>query len=327
MPPTTKIITYSRNVFLPLTHVCNNACSYCSFKEPINSNCVMPKSDVIKTLNDGHRVGCTEALFTFGERPDKVTGFKDYITKIGYPNILAYCIDMCRVALDIGLLPHTNAGILDYNELTDLRKVNASMGLMLETTAEVPAHKHSPGKKPELRIEMIENAGKLKIPFTTGLLIGIGETEQDRVDSLEIISDLHKRYGHIQEVIIQNFLPKPGTEMSDHSVASDKTIRDTILLAKQILQPDISIQIPPNLLNATDLLQIGVSDLGGISPITIDYINPKHPWPSLDELRSITSGFHLHERLCVYPKYCNSNWIDPNILPLVTKLSEKLELI
>ena len=234
-------------------------------------------------------------------------------------------VDIVLIVIIYRIITSYKCGFLDYNELTELRKVNASMGLMLETTADVPAHNHSPGKKPELRIEMIECAGKLKIPFTTGILIGIGETEQDRVDSLDIISDLHKRYGHIQEVIIQNFLPKPGTEMSDHSVASEKTIRDTILLAKQILQQDISIQIPPNLLNATDILELGISDLGGISPITIDYINPKHPWPSLDELRSITSGVHLHERLCVYPKYCNSNWIDPYLLPLVTKLSEKLE--
>ena len=170
------VITFSRNVFLPLTNVCANACGYCSFKTPVKQGCVMQKEEVMATLRRGAEFSCTEALFTFGERPEHETGFMQYINEIGYKDILSYCLDMSRYAISLGILPHTNAGVLTYDELAKLRHVNASMGLMLETTAEIPAHEYSPGKKPEVRIEMIENAGKLKIPFTTGLLLGIGET-------------------------------------------------------------------------------------------------------------------------------------------------------
>ncbi|MDO5844903.1 MAG: 7,8-didemethyl-8-hydroxy-5-deazariboflavin synthase subunit CofG [Methanocorpusculum sp.] len=319
-----RTITYSKNVFLPLTNVCANACGYCSFKAQVADGCVMDKSEVEFTLKRGADFSCTEALFTFGERPEKERGFSHYINEAGYNTILDYAEDMSRYALSLGLLPHTNAGILEFDELERLRKVNASMGLMLETTAELKAHEHSPGKNPAVRIEMMENTGKLKIPFTTGLLLGIGENRNDRIESLEVIRDLHKRYGHIQEVIIQNFCPKDGTEMADFPGADTETIKDTLSLAKEILPNDISVQIPPNLANASELLSFGVTDLGGVSPVTIDYINPEHPWPALDSLKEIAGGYDVCERLCIYPKYCNSGWVDEGVLPLVEKLAKRV---
>ncbi|HKM42326.1 MAG TPA: 7,8-didemethyl-8-hydroxy-5-deazariboflavin synthase subunit CofG [Methanocorpusculum sp.] len=318
------VITFSRNVFLPLTNVCANACGYCSFKAPVAEGCVMPKEEVMATLKRGAEFSCTEALFTFGERPDREAGFTRYISEAGYTDILSYCMDMSRYALSLGLLPHTNAGILTYEELAMLRNVNASMGLMLETTAEVPAHEHSPGKNPAIRIEMIENAGRLKIPFTTGLLLGIGEMRDDRIESLEVIRDLHKKYGHIQEVIIQNFCPKEGTDMAAFPGVPTEVIADTIRLAKEILPKDVSIQIPPNLADASILLGLGVTDLGGVSPVTIDYINPEHPWPALDALKDIARGYEVKERLCIYEKYCNAEWVAPELMGIVSRLAKRI---
>ncbi len=319
-----KTITFSRNVFLPLTNVCANACGYCSFKGPVQKGCVMEPSAVRATIDRGAHAGCTEALFTFGERPERERGFSAYIHTAGYNSILDYCYDMCRYALSRGLLPHTNAGIMTEDEMIRMRCVNASMGLMLETTADIPAHAHSPGKDPAVRIEMIETAGRLKIPFTTGLLLGLGETQNDRIESLEVIRDIHRRYGHIQEIIIQNFCPKPGTEMAAVPGASSEAVADTLRLASEILPDDISVQIPPNLANASELLAFGVDDLGGVSPVTIDYINPEHPWPALDALKEIAAGYTVQERLCIYDHYCTPEWVDAGILPLVEKLRARI---
>ncbi|WOF16546.1 7,8-didemethyl-8-hydroxy-5-deazariboflavin synthase subunit CofG [Methanoplanus sp. FWC-SCC4] len=319
------IITYSRNVFLPLTNVCHNRCSYCIFKTPVKDGCVMPKADVLSTLDLGVKSGCTEALFTFGERPGLEDGFLEYIRRYGYETILEYCYDMSLSAIEMGILPHTNAGILDYNELEWLGDVNASMGLMLETTADIPAHKNSPGKKPEVRIGMMEDAGKLKIPFTTGLLLGIGETPSDRTESLEVIESLHKRYGHIQEVIIQNFCPKEGTSMEKWPVPAKEEICDTINLAREILPDDISIQIPPNLSDASELIECGVNDLGGVSPVTIDYVNPEHPWPEIENLKNIIGKRRLEERLCIYQKYIDKGWYPERLSGLIDKLNKDIQ--
>lgn len=318
-------ITYSRNVFLPLTHVCRNHCGYCIFREPVHEGCVMEKSAVIDTLKLGVASGCTEALFTFGERPEEEKGFAEHIRKVGYETVLDYCYDMCKTALEMGILPHTNAGILDCDELKRFREVNPSMGLMLETTADIPAHRNCAGKKPEVRIEMLENAGKLRIPFTTGLLLGIGETPADREESLEVIRDVHRRYDHIQEVIIQNFCPKPSTPMEKWAVPGPEEVRDLILLAREILPADISIQIPPNLINASELIDCGVTDLGGVSPVTIDYVNPEHPWPEIEELSAIVGkDRRLCERLCIYRKYIDKGWYDPKLAGLIDKLSRDI---
>jgi FO synthase subunit 1 len=285
----------------------------------------MAQKDVEKTLQNGAALGCTEALFTFGEHPEEEPGFTDYLKRAGYATILDYCEAMCRKSIGYGVLPHTNAGILTWDEMERLRTVNASMGLMLETTARIPAHFNSKGKEPEIRLRMIEDAGKLKIPFTTGLLLGIGETMADREESLRALQDLHKRYGHIQEIIIQNFCPKPGTPMAHHPVPGTDEICSVIRMARDILPKDIAIQIPPNLIDASVLISCGVDDLGGVSPLTIDYVNPEHPWPAIDELKKIVGDAHLRERLCIYPQYIKRGWYHPHLQPLINRLAQTVK--
>ena len=320
-----RIITFSRNVFLPLTTACRNRCGYCTFRTPVQDGCLMAQGDVEKTLQSGAALGCTEALFTFGEHPEEEPGFTLYLKRAGYTTILDYCEAMCRKSIECGVLPHTNAGILTYDEMERLHTVNASMGLMLETTAKIPAHAASKGKEPEIRLGMIEDAGKLKIPFTTGLLLGIGETMADREESLLAIRDLHKRYGHIQEIIIQNFCPKPGTPMAHHPVPGTDEICTTIRMARDILPRDIAIQIPPNLIDASLLISCGVNDLGGVSPLTIDYVNPEHPWPAIEELKKIVGDAYLCERLCIYPQYIKRGWYHPHLQPLINRLAQTVK--
>jgi FO synthase subunit 1 len=319
-----RVITFSRNVFLPLTSVCRNRCDYCIFRTPVREGCVMQPAEVKAILSRGAETGCTEALFTFGERPEEEPGFTRHLEPIGYASIIEYCMASCREAIAEGLLPHTNAGILSYEELEELRQVNASMGLMLETTAEVPAHRNSPGKDPEVRIEMIENAGKLKIPFTTGLLIGIGETPRDRLNSLEVIREIHQRYGHIQEVIIQNFTPKEGTPMARSPVPSSEVICETIRAAREILPREVAVQIPPNLADAPLLIDCGVDDLGGVSPLTIDYVNPEHPWPQIEQLKNLIGNNILRERLCIYPRFIDKGWYPPILEGLIERLLREI---
>jgi len=320
-----RTITFSRNVFLPLTTACRNRCGYCCFRTPVQEGCIMAPEAVEKTLRNGAALGCTEALFTFGERPEEEPGFTALLAPLGYKTILDYCEAMCREGIESGILPHTNAGILTYEEMERLRLVNASLGLMLETTAEIPAHATSAGKSPDARLAMIEDAGKLRIPFTTGLLLGIGETMTDREDSLFAIRDLHRRYGHIQEIIIQNFCPKPGTPLAQSPVPTTDEVCTTIRMARDILQADIAIQIPPNLINARILIDCGVDDFGGVSPLTIDYVNPEHPWPALEELKEIAGNAKLVERLCIYPKYIEKGWFHPDLQPLINRLAQRVQ--
>jgi len=316
-----RTITFSRNVFLPLTTVCRNRCSYCGFRTPVREGCVLTPATVERMLAQGAASGCTEALFTFGERPEQEPGFAAYLEAAGYKKFLDYVVAMCRKGIGAGLLPHTNAGVLTYGELDALKEVNASMGIMLETTADVPAHRGSPGKKPAVRLAMMEDAGKLRIPFTTGLLLGIGETAADREESLIVIRDINRRYGHIQEIIIQNFCPKEGTGMAESPVPATQEICATIRLAREILPRGIAIQIPPNLADAKELIPCGVDDLGGISPVTVDYINPDHPWPALETLKSIVGDAVLQERLCIYPRFIEKGWYPPAMKPLITRLA------
>lgn len=321
-----RVVTFSRNAFLPLTTVCCNSCGYCSFKKPPQEGCVMSPDAVRSVLQHSAEMGCTEALFTFGERPGDVPGFADYISKIGYTDILEYCYDMCREALALGMLPHTNAGILTEEEMKHLRTVNASMGLMLETTAIIPAHRGSPGKAPEVRIRMMEEAGRLKIPFTTGILIGIGETVEDRIESLEVIRDIHKRYGHIQEVIIQNFCPKEGTPMEAATYPGVEEMCTIIRNAREILPEDVMVQVPPNLTDAAYLVTCGVDDLGGVSPVTIDYVNPEHPWPQIDELKAVVGNNILKERLCIYQRFIDRGWYDDRLDEIIHTLRKEIEI-
>lgn len=320
-----RIITFSKNIFLPLTTICRNRCSYCCFRTPVQEGCLMAPEIVERTIRQGAVLECTEALFTFGERPELEPGFDSFVRRIGYGRFIDYVYAMCRCSIECGVLPHTNAGILTYDEMARLREVNASMGIMLETTADVPAHRNSPGKQPKVRLAMIEDAGALKIPFTTGLLLGIGETMADREESLYAIRDLHRRYRHIQEVIIQNFCPKPGTAMADSPVPTTDEICATIQLAKEILPEDIAIQIPPNLLDARTLIPCGVDDLGGVSPLTIDYVNPEHSWPAMERLKEIAGNAQLKERLCIYPQFIDRGWYHPDLQPLINRLAHTLE--
>ena len=317
-------ITFSKNLFLPLTTVCRNRCGYCCFRTPVQTGCLMAPAEVERTLKNGAALKCTEALFTFGERPEEEPGFSSMIRAAGFLTILDFCEAMCKKSIAYGVLPHTNAGILSFDEMERLRAVNASMGLMLETTARVPAHRGSKGKEPEVRLAMIEDAGKLKIPFTTGLLLGIGETLADREDSLLAIRAIHRRYGHIQEIIIQNFCPKPGTPMATHPVPGTDEICVTIQMARDILPEDIAIQIPPNLVDASSLIGCGVDDLGGVSPLTIDYVNPEHPWPAVAELKKLIGARQLRERLCIYPRYIEKGWYDPGLEPLINRLAQRV---
>jgi FO synthase subunit 1 len=285
----------------------------------------MAPQEVERTIRQGAALGCTEALFTFGEQPEMEPGFDTYLRNTGYQQFLEYLNAMCRYAIDAGVLPHTNAGVLTYDEMETLREVNASMGIMLETTADVPAHRNSPGKQPEVRLAMIEDAGKLRIPFTTGLLVGIGETMADRENSLCAIRDLHRRFRHIQEVIIQNFCPKPGTPMAGHPEPPTQEICRTIQRAREVLPREIAIQIPPNLIDAQELIPCGVDDLGGVSPLTIDYVNPEHPWPEIERLRDLVGHAELKERLCIYPRFIRRGWYHPNLQPLINRLVHTLE--
>ncbi|MHC1567046.1 MAG: 7,8-didemethyl-8-hydroxy-5-deazariboflavin synthase subunit CofG [Candidatus Syntropharchaeia archaeon] len=313
-----SFVTFSKNVFIPLTNVCRNACAYCGFRRSVYEDdaTLMEREEVERIFE--RRGNATEALFTFGEKPEKIPIFREWLGKIGYSGILDYLYDLCELAIEKGLLPHSNPGILSHSELKKLKEVNASMGLMLETTANLEVHRNSPGKDPKLRIKTIKDAGRLEIPFTTGILVGIGESMEDRKNSLLKIRELHERYDHIQEVIIQPFSPKSSTPMSNHPPPTPEEMKKTVLIAKKILK-DIPIQIPPNLTNPKELIECGASDLGGISEKTIDYINPEHPWPDVDELRRKIYPFELRERLPVYPRYVRKRWYGKEVEELVER--------
>lgn len=318
-----SFVTYSRNVFIPLTNICRNRCGYCGFRREIGhpEAKLLTPGEVKDILLKGVRSGCSEALFTFGERPEEVHGFRELLFGFGYENIIDYLLDLCKLSINLGLLPHSNPGILERSDFEALKPYNASMGLMLETIASIEGHKGSPGKIPESRIKTIEYAGELKIPFTTGILVGIGETWDERVRSLNKIKELHQEFGHIQEVIIQNFIPKEGTNMASLNAPGITDMIRTVRTARQILPGDITIQVPPNLIPPGELVKCGASDLGGISPETIDHINPGSPWPNLNELQAMVD-VPLRERLPIYPSYVKKGWYSPQIKGLLDTLSD-----
>jgi FO synthase subunit 1 len=318
-----KIITYTKNVFIPVTNMCRNNCAYCGFRREIGSAeaYIMSPAEVGATIGKAAAFGCTEALFTYGDAPQD-RRFARRLKALGYGSLSAYVYGLCEMAIGMGVLPHTNGGVLDTGDLRMLADVNASMGLMLETTARLPAHELSPMKDPETRIRFIEEAGRLHVPFTTGILVGIGEAPEDRKASLETIRDIHKKYDHIQEVIVQNFVPKPHIRMAGAKPPSLEEMVQAIRMARDILPPDVSVQAPPNLTAHLDeLLDAGAEDIGGISPVTQDYINPECAWPSLDELRA--KGLRLRERLPVYPKYVKRGWYGKKVKPLIEKYADK----
>jgi FO synthase subunit 1 len=263
----------------------------------------MPPEAVREQLRIGADAGCTEALFTFGDAPDeRYTAVHDQLDDWGYDDVLDYLYDACEMALEEGLLPHSNPGDLREDELDRLAEVNASMGVMLETTADVDAHAGGRKKTPERRLGTIRAAGEVGVPFTTGILVGIGETRRDRAESLSAIGELHARYDHVQEVIVQNVVPN---ERSDFERPSVETMRETTAMARAALPVEVSVQVPPNLSPTRDLLDCGVDDLGGVSPVTDDYINPEYAWPALAELESLAdeAGVPLRERLPTHERY------------------------
>lgn len=329
-----NLITYSKNIFIPLTEICRNDCGYCNFKKhPDDPDVILlkTKEEILDDLKEAEEYGCKEALFTFGEDADEEEAVRLKLMEYGYERMTDYIIDICQMTLDeTTLLPHTNGGNYSYDDLKRLKEVNASMGMMLENSSsrlmELPAHNKSPGKDPKIRLETIENAGKLKIPYTTGILIGIGETKDEIAESLLKIRELYDKYGHIQEVIIQNFTPIPGIEMEDWPEPSFLDMIRTVIAGTILFKDtDVSIQVPPNLNNDTAqiFLLCGADDWGGVSPVSPDYVNITSPWPGIDELKKLTedAGFELTERLCVYEKYVNSEWLNDLLLEKISNLS------
>jgi FO synthase len=310
-----RVVSVSRNVFIPLTNLCRDRCGFCTFAvEPDSPRAkTWLLSEVRETSRRAHSLGCLEALFCLGDKPEVAyRGYRAWLSERGYARTTEYLADACAVAYEEGMFPHTNAGIMSPEEMHALRGTNASMGLMLESTSprlreRGAAHYYAPDKDPEKRIRMTREAGELKIPFTSGILVGIGETAEERVDTLYAIRDLHAEGRHIQEVIVQNFHPKPGTAMANVPMPSDALMAGTTALARLILGPSMNLQAPPNLspTSLELLLRAGINDWGGVSPLTIDFINPEAPWPELDELRLRTEagGYELRDRLCVYPDY------------------------
>jgi len=308
-------ITYSRKVFIPLTTLCRDYCGYCTFRrDPGQPGAhTMSPEEVLAVAKAGEKLGCTEALFSLGDKPELLfPEMRWKLRQLGYNSTLHYLEAMCELVLrETRLLPHANPGLMSAQWLKRLAAYSPSLGLMLETTGEAllrpgAAHDNAPDKVPAKRLQVLEEAGKLGVPFTTGLLIGIGETLEDRVDTLLGIRDLHDRYGHIQEVIVQNFRVKPGIPMHNWPEPSHGDMLRTVAVARLLLG-NMNIQAPPNLTapGYDSLLDAGINDWGGVSPLTPDFINPEAPWPHLQELveRTRAKGYALRQRLPVYPEF------------------------
>lgn len=309
-------VTYSRKVFIPLTNLCRDVCSYCTFAHDDGAPRAhtMTPDEILQVAEAGARRGCKEALFTLGDRPEvRWPGYREMLKKrFGHDSTHSYLVAMCREVLEqTGLLPHPNAGILNRRELEALREVSPSQGMMLETMSErlcEPGgpHELAPDKRPRTRLAMLKRTGELSIPFTSGILIGIGETETERIDALLALRQVHEQYGNIQEVIVQNFRAKPDTPMADAGEPGLMDLMTTCAQARLILGPSMSIQAPPNLsADYGPLLLAGINDWGGISPLTPDFVNPEAPWPNLENLARLCAdaGYELHERLTIYPEY------------------------
>ncbi|SDK02323.1 7,8-didemethyl-8-hydroxy-5-deazariboflavin synthase subunit CofG [Natronorubrum texcoconense] len=296
-------LTFARNVFIPLTTACRYTCTYCTYFDPPGQASLLTLEEVRDICARGADAGCTEALFTFGDDPDdRYTEIHEQLAEWGHDSIHTYLRAACEVALEEGLLPHANPGDQTLEQMAEVADVNASMGVMLETTAEVGAHAGPRQKEPGQRLRTIKNAGELDVAFTTGILVGIGETWRDRAESLLAIRELHERYDHIQEVIVQ---PVMNNERWSDGSPDLETMRRVTAMARVALPEEISVQVPPNLAPARDLIDCGVDDLGGVSPITDDHINPDYKWPALRELEEIAAAadLPLGERLPVYERF------------------------
>jgi 7,8-didemethyl-8-hydroxy-5-deazariboflavin synthase CofG subunit len=334
-----NIVTYSRKVFIPLTNLCRDTCSYCTYKrEPNDPKAVMMKPEqVLEIAERGMKARCTEALFMTGERPEqRYDEARQWLKALGYSSTTEYIIHMSELVLKkTGLLPHTNPGNMTTEEMVALKESNPSLGMMLENVSErlcgkdMP-HELAPSKNPKVRLKTIENAGKLKIPFTTGLLVGMGETPYELVDSLFAIRELHAKYGHIQEVIMQNFSPKLDTPMSLAPTPTLNYMLKAVAIAR-IIMPGMNIQVPPNLSPSHygKFLDAGINDWGGISPVTIDHVNPEFAWPRIDDVKSATEGkgFVFRARLPVYPEYISKDFLSDNVLEHAEAIADAQGLV
>ncbi|TDB75791.1 bifunctional FO biosynthesis protein CofGH [Micromonospora sp. KC723] len=332
------VVTYSKKVFVPLTRLCRDRCHYCTFATVPHRlpAAFLEQEEVLAIAREGAALGCKEALFTLGDRPElRWPAARRWLDERGYDSTLDY-LRACAVAVleETGLLPHLNPGVLSWSELQRLKPVAPSMGMMLETTAtrlwSEPGGPHfgSPDKEPAVRLRVLDDAGRVGVPFTTGILIGIGETAAERVDAIFAIRRAHREYGHLQEVIVQNFRAKPDTAMRGMPDAELHDLAATVAVARVLLGPKARIQAPPNLIDGEYdlLLRAGIDDWGGVSPLTPDHVNPERPWPHLDELarRTEKSGFTLRERLTIYPEYVRAGdpWLDPRLSPHVGALAD-----
>ena len=332
-----RLISYSRKVFIPLTRLCRDVCHYCTFAETPHAGrpSYLSPDDVLAIARAGAAAGCTEALFTLGDKPElRYSAAREALAALGHETTIGYLTAMCGLVLrETGLLPHANPGVMTRQEIAGLREVTASQGIMLESTSERlcergGVHFGSPDKHPAVRLETIRLAGELKVPFTTGILIGIGETREERLEALQAIRDLHAEYGHIQEVIVQNFRAKPDTKRADADEPDLDDLLWTIAQARLILGPDMNIQAPPNLSPGVypRLIGAGLNDWGGVSPVTPDHVNPEAPWPALSELARLSAemGKVLVNRLAVYPAYARApdTWLAPEVATQVRRMSD-----
>ena len=333
------VVTYSPKVFIPLTRLCRDRCHYCTFATTPNhlASPYLSRDEVLAIARQGASVGCTEALFTLGDRPEeRWSTAREWLAEAGYDSTISYVRAMAIAVLEeTGLLPHLNPGVMTWEELRRLKSVAPSMGLMLESTSQrlfrTPGEVHyaSPDKEPTARLRCIEDAGRASIPFTTGVLIGIGETYEDRAEALVALRALHRQYGHLQEIIVQNFRAKPDTAMRNVEDADHHEYLAAIAAARIAFGPRMRIQAPPNLTDEAqlrELLAAGVDDWGGVSPVTIDHVNPERPWPELETLTELTqrAGFRLAPRLTVHPEFVQAGtpWIDPQLAGHVAALAD-----
>ena len=330
-----KTVTFSKKVFIPLTTLCRDYCSYCTFrKDPGQPGAhFMTPDEVLALAEQGRRAGCKEALFSLGDQPERIfPEAREFLRRQGYACTLDYLAAMCELVLErTGLLPHANPGVMDGALLDKLKGSNASVGLMLENVSvrlmrEGLPHANAPDKVPALRLRTMEEAGKRSMAFTTGILIGIGETMEERVDSLLAIRAMHEKYGHIQEVIVQNFRAKPDIPMAHHAEPSLEEMLRTLAVARLILGARVNLQAPPNLSydDFPRLLDAGINDWGGISPVTKDFINPEAAWPQISRLQKETEarGFLLRERLAIYPEFvARDKFVSPRVRGKIVALA------
>lgn len=328
-------VTYSPKAFLPVTNLCRDRCSYCTFRsDPDDPNAwTMLPEEIRATCATAVQLGCAEALLCLGDKPERAfRAYRDTLAVLGCTTTIDYVARASEIALAEGMLPHTNAGVLSREEMRLLKRSNPSLGLMLENVSprlrgKGQAHYYAPDKDPQVRLEMLENAGLERIPFTTGILFGIGETLEECVDSLVAIRDVHARYGHIQEVIVQNFRAKPTTPMAGSPEPESLLTARTIAVSR-LLMPEMNIQAPPNLspFDHRLFLQSGINDWGGISPLTPDFVNPEAPWPHIDTLAETchAEGFTLRPRLPIYAEYVDRpGFLDPGLLPALQRCAHR----